>query len=119
MKKFIALAAFVLSAAFANAGDAPKTQAPAAKPEAKVTKTESTVLVARPATLRERRHLVVVEPVKVVETKKTVEVKTVEVKKECCECSTCGTAGGRRLLNGRLRARTVAVVDTACCANCK
>jgi hypothetical protein len=116
MKKFFAAAAALLVAGFAFAGDAPK-QAPApAKAPAKAEadcKGGNCVYVARPATLRERRHLVVVEPVKVVEVKK-VEVKKVEVKEvKVAECATCTTARPR-LLGGR-RVRTVAASD--CCCN--
>jgi hypothetical protein len=109
MKKFFAAAAALLVAGFAFAGDAPK-QAPApAKATAKAAECKDCVYVARPATLRERRHLVVVEPVKVVEVKKVEVVKEVKV----AECATCTTARPR-LLGGR-RVRTVAASD--CCCN--
>lgn len=110
MKKLAALAVLAMSFTFANAGDAPK-QAPAPAKAAADCKGEcKTVVVARPATLRERRSLVVLQPVTVQEVKK-VEVKKTEVKKSDCDCgSTCTTA--RKPLLGR-RVRTVAVAD--CC----
>ena len=114
MKNIAAALVLVLFATVAVAGDAPKAQAPVkpvAKAEAKATCECKTVEVARKATLRERRNLVVVEKVPVVEVKK-VEVKK-EVKADCC--STCSPAPARRLLGG-LRNRTVAVVE---CASCK
>jgi len=122
MKNFIIAMAFAVTSTFAFAGDAPKAQAPA-KPEAKkaATTTTSTVLVARPATLRERRHLVVVEPVKVVETKKVVEVKEVKVVKgSSCDCCEAVTATPVRGLLGRVRGRVSSTVSgVADCVSCK
>jgi len=115
MKNIAAALVLALFATVAVAGDAPKAQAPVkpvAKAEAKATCECKTVEVARKATLRERRNLVVVEKVPVVEVKK-VEVKKVEVKADCC--STCSPAPTRRLLGG-LRHRTATVVE---CVSCK
>lgn len=109
MKNLIVAFAFAVFASSVVAGDAPKAQAPVkpvAKAEAKACECK-TVEVARKATLRERRNLVVVEKVPV------VEVKKVEVKADCC--STCSPAPTRRLLGG-LRHRTATVVE---CVSCK
>ena len=112
MKNLIAALALAVFASSILAGDAPKAQAPA-KAEAKACECK-TVEVARKATLRERRNLLVVEKVPVVEVKK-VEVKKVEVKADCCATCVPAAAPARRLLGG-LRNRTVAVAE---CASCK
>ena len=117
MKNLIAALALVVFATASFAGDAPQAPAkPVAKAESKACECK-TVEVARKASLRERRNLVVVEKVPVVEVKK-VEVKKVEVKKEVkadC-CTSCTTAAPARRLLGGLRNRTAAVVE---CASCK
>jgi hypothetical protein len=110
MKNLIAALALAVFASSILAGDAPKAQAPAkpvAKAEVKACECK-TVEVARKASLRERRNLVVVEKVPV------VEVKKVEVKADCC--ATCAPAATSRRLLGGLRNRTVAVAE---CASCK
>ena len=112
MKNLIAALALAVFASSILAGDAPKAQAPA-KAEAKACECK-TVEVARKATLRERRNLLVVEKVPVVEVKK-VEVKKVEAKADCCATCTPAAAPARRLLGG-LRNRTATVVE---CATCK
>lgn len=117
MKNLIAALALAVFASSILAGDAPKAQAPA-KAEAKACECK-TVEVARKATLRERRNLLVVEKVPVVEVKKVevkkVEVKKVEAKADCCATCTPAAAPARRLLGG-LRNRTATVVE---CATCK
>ena len=112
MKNLIAALTLAVFASSILAGDAPKAQAPA-KAEAKACECK-TVEVARKATLRERRNLLVVEKVPVVEVKK-VEVKKVEAKADCCATCTPAAAPARRLLGG-LRNRTATVVE---CATCK
>jgi len=115
MKNLIAALALAVFASSILAGDAPKAQEavkPVAKAEAKACECK-TVEVARKATLRERRNLVVVEKVPVVEVKK-VEVKKVEVKADCC--ATCASVATPRRLLGGLRNRTVAVAQ---CTSCK
>jgi translation initiation factor 1 (eIF-1/SUI1) len=112
MKNLIAALALVVFATASFAGDAPQAPAkPVAKAESKACECK-TVEVARKASLRERRNLVVVEKVPVVEVKK-VEVKK-EVKADCC--TSCTTAAPARRLLGGLRNRTAAVVE---CASCK
>ena len=119
MKNFIlATVAAVVGFVAVQAGEGPaKAQAPAAPAKAQAVKGAAcecaTVEVARRATLRERRSLVVVEKVPV----KVVEVKAVEVKKaascDCCPATTVAPA--RRLLG---RTRTVVGNDVSC-VNCK
>ena len=94
MKKFTATAVALVIGTFAFAGDAPKGQAPAAPAKAE----PKTVLV--PKTVLKKETVMV--PVKVVEC-------------ETCEVA-CGTSTRlRNRLGGRLRARTVAAADCACC----
>ena len=107
-----------------QAGDAPKAQAPVAPVKAQAVKGASccegqcaTVEVARRATLRERRNLMVVEkvPVKVVEVKKAAPC-------DCCN-GACVTASKPavvatpvRRVFGRTRSAVANVVD---CVGCK
>lgn len=118
MKNFIlAVVACVVGFASLQAGDAPKAQAPAAPAKVQAVKCEgtcATVEVARRATLRERRNLVVVEkvPVKVVEVKKVAS----------CDC--CNAVSSKasvvvtpvRRAFGRTRTAVSNAVD---CVNCK
>jgi hypothetical protein len=114
MKNLIVALAVAVFTLTATAGEKAPVQAPV-KPVAKAEActTCKTVEVARKANLRERRNLVVVEKVPVVEVKK-VEV----VKAPSCDCAvSCSTAArpARRLLGG-VRNRAVEVVG---CATCK
>lgn len=121
---FVALAVAVLGTTV-YAGE--KTQAPApvaVKPAAAKAPecaacAPKTVNVVRRATLAERRSLVVVEPVKVVEVK---EVKVKEVKATPAACA-CATATPVTNVTSRVRGRLLGarnrVASVVECANCK
>ena len=104
MKKFTATAVALVIGTFACAGDAPKGQAPAAPAKAE----PKTVLV--PKTVLKKETVMV--------PKTVLKKETVMVPVKVVECETCEVACGTRLrtrLGGRLRARTVAAADCACC----
>jgi len=113
----IVAAVMTVSGAFAGEGPA-KVQAPVAK--CTTGACESTVMVARSATWRERRNLMVVEPVKVVEVKKVEVVKVAPKVAASCDCCEVAPAAVRSGLLGRVRGRTRTVVGSAVdCVTCK
>ena len=105
----IVAAVMTVSGAFAGEGPA-KVQAPVAK----------CTTGACSATWRERRNLMVVEPVKVVEVKKVEVVKVAPKVAASCDCCEVAPAAVRSGLLGRVRGRTRTVVGSAVdCVTCK